>query len=137
MSFIGDLTRARRELQVYAEQRMTSRVTIRRESGRTQDEYGQDVNAWSVVATDVPFRLDNGRDANTSRVVRVGEQEFETATSTGHLPALTPLRDGDWLEVTAGESAGAVVRVVEAKSADQKTALRVPVYEVNRPEGWS
>lgn len=126
---------------------MLSRVTIRRLAGqRTQDQYGQDVDEYVVIATNVPFRLDNGVGAATSRVVRVGEQEFETATAVGHLPArlVDDLRyqkhdrllDGDWIDIVEGESAGHTFRIVEALFADLKTALRVPVYEVDRPKEW-
>jgi hypothetical protein len=48
----------------------------------------------------------------------------------------TDLADGDYLDVISGEWAESVFRVVEAVKGDQRTARRVPVAEVSRPEEW-
>jgi hypothetical protein len=53
-----------------------------------------------------------------------------------HLPHSTVLRDGDLIEITAGELAGSVWHVVEADAADQQTARRVPVIAAEHPEEW-
>ncbi len=132
-----ELARVLPELRRQAESRMTSRVTIHRKNGRAKDADGLDVTAWLTVATSVPFRLSAGRNVTSSRTVRVGESEVEVATREGHMPTWqTDLRDGDLLQVTAGEHAGAVVQVIEASFGDQQTARRVPVFEVDRPEEW-
>ena len=111
---------------------MTSRVTIRRTAAPTTVD-GYEVPGWSTVATAVPFRLQGG----STKAVTVGGVEFQEATAIGHLPAGTDLADGDLLDITVGEWAGSVFRVVEAVKGDQQTARRVPVVEVPRPEEWS
>jgi hypothetical protein len=120
-------------LRAEAEARMTSRVTIRRKTGRsTQNEStGRETPTLADVATDVPFRLDgsSGGDGGT-RTVTINGVEYLQATAIGHLPASTKdLRANDLLEITSGEWAGATFRVIEAVSADQKTARRVPIVE--------
>lgn len=123
-----------------AESRMTSRVTIRRLTGRmVQNETtGLEVPEWATVATSVPFRLDGGTSGDGgSRTESVAGVEFETATALGHLPvATTDLADGDLIEITSGEWPGTVWRVVKAVVGDQKTARRVPIEGVRRPEEW-
>jgi hypothetical protein len=55
----------------------------------------------------------------------------------GHLPASTTnLADGDLIEVTSGEWAGDVFRIVAAIRYDQKTARRLPIVEEPRPTEW-
>jgi len=128
------------EARAEAESRMTSRVTIRRPPapGATATVVnGFEVRAWSTVASGVPFRLGGNQGAGAYRRVTVGSAEVQVATRIGSLPASqTDLKDGDFLDVTAGESAGLVLRVVEAIWQDQATARRVPVVEVQRPEEW-
>mgnify|MGYP003296445539 CR=1 FL=1 len=69
---------------------------------------------------------------------RIGGVTFDQATAVGHMPAsLTDLADGDLLDITSGEWAGSVFRVVEAVKGDQHTARRVPIVEVPRPEEWA
>lgn len=127
-------------LRAEAEARMTSRVTVRRKTGQwTQDEdTGEELQQWRVVYANLPFRLGgSGRSGGSSRTVRVGEEEYEQAFRTGSFPASTnDLADGDYIEVTAGENAGAVLTIVEAEWQDQATARRVPVVEASRPEEW-
>lgn len=115
---------------------MTSRATVRRPSGAAEGRFGATV--WADVLTDVPFRLAGSvRGGSGSRTVRIGETEVEVATRVAHFPADTAgLRDGDLIDVTAGECAGLVLRVVEASWTDQQTALRVPVVEDQRPAEW-
>ncbi len=115
---------------------MLSRVTIRRLTGdETKNDKGYTVPEWSS-APDVPFRLGGNRGAQTSRRTTVGGAEVETATRVGHFPVGTDLADDDYVEITDGECAGRVFRVIEAQAADQQTALRVPLIEVSRPEEW-
>ena len=98
---------------------MTSTVTIRRRTGNTTIVNGYEVPEWENVHVDIPFRLDQ-------------------ATAVGSLPwDTTDLRDSDLIDVVTGEWAGSVFSIVEAVKGDQKTARRVPVVEVPRPEEWA
>lgn len=117
---------------------MVSRVTIRRTAASTVDGAGFEVPGWTVVATDVPFRLGGSEQGGAgTRTVNVGGVDVQVATRVGSFPASqSNLKDGDYLDVTEGESAGLVLRVVEATWQDQATARRVPVLEVQRPEEW-
>jgi hypothetical protein len=123
-----------------AESRMTSRATVRRKTGvTTQDEgTGEEVPVWAVVHADLSFRLGGSNQGNAgTRTVRIGDEEFQQAVRVGHFPAnTTGLADSDLIEVTAGENAGRVLRIVEASWQDQATARRVPVVEVDRPGEW-
>ena len=121
-------------LRAEALARMTSRVDIyRKTDDTTEDANGWQVPVWEVVAYDVPFRLVGG----DTRKVTVGGVDFQEATARGDLPWDTAdLADDDYLDITAGEWAGSVFRVVEAVKGDQWTARRVPVAEVPRPEEW-
>lgn len=120
---------------------MSSRATIHRKTGQmTQDESnGLQVPVWAEVHTDLPFRSDGGSAGDGgSRGVTIGGVTFEEATGVGHVPATTiDLQDGDLIEVTDGEWAGDVWRIVAAIRYDQKTARRLPIVEAARPEEWS
>lgn len=118
---------------------MLSRATVRRPTSKTvQDETsGLEVPAWAVVLTGSPFRLRGTRGGTSSRTLTVGGVEVTLAVREGHFPVGTDLRDGDLIEVTAGENAGTVWRVVEGDSADQQTAYRVPIVATDRPEEWA
>ncbi len=48
----------------------------------------------------------------------------------------TDLADNDFIDITAGKSAGKAYRIVEAEDQDQATARRVPVVGEQRPEEW-
>lgn len=123
-----------------AEARMTSRVTVRRKSGRPpqNEETGEEVPEWLVIHTNLPFRLDGSSSGDGgSHTVTIGGVTYEQATAVGHFPALTAdLEDGDFIDVAAGEWLGAVFSIVAAVKADQKTARRVPIEEQARPEEW-
>ena len=121
-------------LQAEALARMTSRVDVRRKTGATTtDANGWEIPVWEVVAYDVPFRLVGG----DTRKVTVGGVDFQDATARGDFPWDTfDLADGDLVEVVEGEWADSVFRIVEAVKGDQRTARRVPVVEVPRPEEW-
>jgi hypothetical protein len=116
---------------------MTSRCTIRRKTGTTVVD-GFTVGVWATTYTALPLRLVSESTGTTqSRRVETAGVQFELAVRTAHLPASTSnLRDGDLLEVTAGENAGMVLRIVEADWSDQTTARRVPVVATQRPEEW-
>ena len=76
------------------------------------------------------------RSQSPSRTVNIGGAEAQVATRTAHFPHDTVLRDGDLIEITAGELVGSVWRVIESDAADQQTARRVPVIAVEHPEEW-
>lgn len=121
------------ELRAMAESRMTSRAAVMRKTWVTGPD-GYEVAEWAAVYVDVPFRL----KGKGSRLVQVGGVEFSQADAEGHLPWPSDLlADDDLVEVTAGEWAGTVWRVVEAVKGDQRTARRFPVVEVARPEEWA
>ena len=124
------------ELRQQAQARMTSRATVRRPTGRlTQDEgSGLEVTEWADVVTDSPFRIGRG---DGTRTLTIGGVEVTLAVRTGHFPAGTDLADGDLIDVTEGENAGTVWRVVEGDWADQQTAYRVPIIATSRPEEWA
>lgn len=121
-------------LRAEALARMTSRVDVYRKTDETTtDADGYEVPVWEVVHYDLPFRLVGG----DTRAVTVGGVTFQEATARGDLPwDTTDLADGDYLDVISGEWAESVFRVVEAVKGDQRTARRVPVAEVSRPEEW-
>lgn len=123
-----------------AEARMTSRATIRRNTGRTaQDETtGLEVPIWDTTYADLPFRLGGANSGSSgTRTQDIGGVEVQLAIRTAHLPAATAnVRDGDLIEVDSGENAGTIWRVVEGDWADQQTARRVPIVAADRPEEW-
>ena len=111
-----------------------STATVRREGAATvQDEdTGLMGSAWTDVY-DGPFRYVGG----STRRIEVAGVEFQEATGRADFPAdTTDLADGDVIEITAGEWTGTFLRIVEATKGDQRTARRVPVVEVPRPEEW-
>jgi hypothetical protein len=121
-----------------AESRMLSRATVRRKTGATTtDADGFEVPAWSSPYTGIPCRIAGmARSQSPSRSLNVGGAEVQVAVRVAHLPHSTVLRDGDLIEITAGELAGSVWHVLEADAADQQTARRVPVIAAEHPEEW-
>lgn len=124
-----------------AESRMTSRVEIRRKTGRTtQDETtGYEVPVWDTIHTDLSARFPPERGgAGKSRTVDIGGAEVTLALREMHVPWATEnLATGDYALVTAGRSAGSVWRLVEAGApADQSTAYRLDVVEEDKPAEW-
>ena len=121
-----------------AEGRMKSRAVVMRRTGTTTDADGFEVPEWAAVHTGVPFRSDGGSSSNGgSRGVTIGGVTFEDATGVGHFPVTTvDLEDDDLVDVTMGEWAGDVWRIVKAIRYDQKTARRVPIVETARPSEW-
>ena len=120
-------------LRAEALARMTSRANVHRAIADPEKVDGYDVPEWDLIHVGIPFRLVGG----DTRKVTVGGVDFQEATARGDLPWDTAdLADDDYLDITAGEWAGSVFRVVEAVKGDQWTARRVPVAEVPRPEEW-
>ena len=126
------------KLRRQAESRMTSRCTIRRKGGPAVVVDGFKVPAWTTVHTDLPVRIGGAsRGASSARRDDSAGAEVEVPVRTAHFPATTTgLADGDYIEVTSGESPGLVLRIVEATWKDQATARRVPVVGVVRPKEW-
>lgn len=117
----------------------TSRATIRRKTGeRIESPDGGLVDEWEVTYADIPCRLSGNRNGQSqSRTVSVGDSEVTLAGRVLHLPSgTTSVADGDVAEIVEGETAGTIWRVIEGDSADQQTALRLPVIAAQRPEEW-
>lgn len=126
-------------LRAEAEARMTSRATISRKTGQmVEDDTGYESPAWIDVATDVPMRL-SGMAANSSpyKTETPGGGTVNYAARVMHFPvAQADLANDDYIEITVGENAGTIWRVIEATWQDQATARRVPVEQVKRPTEW-
>lgn len=113
---------------------MLSRCIIRRKTGETAE--GE--NVWADVYTALPMRLSGTiRGQSQSRHVETAGVGFEIAMRTANFPVSTDdLRDNDLVEITSGDNAGTVLRIVEADFQDQATARRVPVVAAPRPAEW-
>ena len=125
---------AQAEGAVVAQALQQSTATVHRRTGvMTQDEStGLEVPEWATVYTG-PVRFVGG----STHTVTIGGVEFQEATGRVDFPHdTTDLADSDYVELTAGEWAGTVLSIVEAVKGDQRTARRVPVVEVSRPEEW-
>lgn len=127
-------------LRAEALARMLSTVTIRRLTGRMgQDENtGRQVPQWTETHLDIPCRIGGANTGSSgTRTESTVGGELQTALRVAHLEHDTAnLADGDLIDVTAGEVAGTVWRIVEAEFADQQTARRIPVESVQRPAEW-
>jgi hypothetical protein len=117
---------------------MLSTATVRRKTGATTtDVDGFEVPRWQVAYVSRPCRIAvMARSQSPSKTIDVGGAKVQVATRVAHFPHDTDLRDGDLIEVTAGELAGSVWLVIEGDAADQQTARRVPVEAVARPTEW-
>src|SRR5690349_12791389 len=114
---------------------MSSTATVRRKTGVMvqNEETGEEVPEWEDVYTG-PFRYVGGQ----TRTVTIAGIEYQEATGRADFPHdTTDLADNDLIDITAGEWAGTVLSIVEAVKGDQRTARRVPVVEVARPEEWA
>lgn len=122
-----------------AESRMTARVAVMRKTGGKTVVDGLEVPEWAAAHVDLPFRLAGSSTGDGgTRTVTIGGVPYQQATGVGHMPAdTTDLEDSDLIDVSSGEWAGTVLRVVEATKKDQATARRVPVVEVPRPTEWA
>lgn len=142
---IGDeLAGALPELQAHTESRMGSEnsgsdAIVRRKTGQTaqNEETGAKDPVW-VVVHEGPMRLKGAtRNSSGTRSESVPGGEVQLATREAHFPiAVNMIRDGDFIEITAGGNAGTVWRVLEADHADQQTARRLPVVSEKRPTEW-
>lgn len=131
----GRLARGR----AMAEARMVSTCTVRRQTGEMdQDESdGFEVPVWAVVY-EGPMRLRGARSGMGYRTEDTPAGERVLGVPEVHLPVdAYAAADGDLVDVTAGERAGTVWRVVNSDAADQQTALRLPVEAADRPEEWA
>lgn len=117
-----------------------STVVVRRPTGGTTTDpaTGRLVAEWGDVHVGLAARIGSSWGASPSRTVNVADVEQRVATRTLHLPADTSdLVDGDHVLVTAGENVDTIWRIVESEWQDQATARRLPVVQVDAPEGWS
>lgn len=141
-----DLAAALPELRQHAESRMDSRCVLRRPTGKmAQNEgTGREYPIWQTLAVNVPLRV---RAATSSRTQPVPGGDVQNARPIGSIPlaidwlddvpdADREHRDGDLIDVTAGETAGQVLKIGESDPTDQTTARRFPVEAVARPEEW-
>lgn len=119
---------------------MTSTADVRRRTGvMAQDpDTGREYPVWTVVHAAIPLRVGTTAPSTQTVQTSIPGGTVNRALLTAHFPAsTTDLRDGDLIEVTAGETAGLVLEILESDPSDQKTARRVSVRSVQRPERWS
>lgn len=123
-----------------ARSRMQSTTTGRHNAGRgTPDPTtGHAPITWGEVYSAGACRLGGmSRGAASSRTEKHPGGEVRVATRTLHLPHGTSgIGDGDVFRIDSGEYSGTFWCVTESNGADQRTAVRLPVYEVPRPEDW-
>lgn len=116
-----------------------SDAIVRRNTGRmAQNETnGLEEPVWDDIHAG-PMRLAGAeRGSSGTRTEQVPGGEVALGTRAAHFPVtVTTLRDGDLIEITAGENVGTVWRILEADFADQQTARRLPVVSEQRPEEW-
>jgi hypothetical protein len=126
-------------MRAMAEDRMTSRAAIMRKTGGTTTVDGLEVPELATVYADTPFRLGGAqRGGSGTQTVTVGGVSTQVALRVGNLPADTSdLHDNDFIEITAGENVGVVLRIVEAAWQDLATARRVPLVAEQRPQEWA
>lgn len=99
---------------------------------------GLKVPRWTTTHELLEGRIAGGRGAAASRTVAVGQTDVQVALREWHCAAATTdLRDGDVVEIVAGENAGLFLQIVEAEWQDQATARRLPVMQIQRPKGWT
>lgn len=122
-------------LRAEAEARMESTGTAYRRTGYTLDANRLQVPAWEVVYAG-KCRIAGGRGPTSSTPENTADLDIARSSMVGHFPHATELRDGDLIDVTAGESTGLVFRVVEADQGDQRTACRVRIIQAERPAEW-
>lgn len=122
-----------------AEARMLSECTIRHKTGKTaqNEATGRVEPIWAVVYTG-KCRVRGGRSGTGYRVETTPAGERAVGAPEIHLPWDTAgVSDGDLVEITAGDRAGTVWRVLNSDAADQQTAYRLPAEGMHRPEEWS
>lgn len=125
-------------LRQQAEARMLSTCTVRRMTGRTtqNESTGEEVPVWDVIYAG-PMRLGTSTGNSPTRTETISGVEVQRALNTAHFPvSALSISDGDLIDITAGENAGVVLRVVDAAWADQRTARRYPVESTERPGEW-
>jgi hypothetical protein len=134
MSIASALARGR----LAAEARMTSRCNLWRKTGGVTTVGNFEQPEWVTAYTDHPVRIASTHNgAAPSSRIESGGVPAEQARREAHFSASTVLRDGDMIEMTSGDCAGLVFRVVEADPQDQATARRVRVVAAQRPTEWA
>jgi hypothetical protein len=121
-----------------AESRMNSVTDVRRKGPNTTGGDGLKVPSWPSVVTDAPFRLAGNRGPSQYRTVTIGSTDVQLAIRVGHWPIalMGTFRDGDVVEITAGDNAGRFLTIVESLGKDQANDLQLPVVEREKPDGW-
>jgi hypothetical protein len=130
--------RAAAEARMGAENGSSTGVLRRKTGQMVKTESGYESPEWEIVADPTPLRL-AGTAANSApyKTETPNVSEINRAARVAHFPvSLTELRNDDYLEITAGENAGTVWRLIEATWQDQATARRIPVEQVDRPSEW-
>jgi hypothetical protein len=104
----------------------------------TDPDTDEQVPEWATVHTDLPGRLDAGHGhSGRTRSQDVAGQTFEQPIPEWHVPwGTTDILPGDHIDVTTGDTAPIVLRVLSVPRGDQQTALRLPVEVVDRPSEW-
>lgn len=99
---------------------------------------GLETTGWTMEFASLAGRIAGATGgAAQTRTVTIGQTEVQLAVREWHCPASSrdALREGDVIEVIAGESVGLFLRIIEATGQDQATACRLPVIEIQKPEG--
>lgn len=127
----------RRAAEMFGDFPSAARVR-RATGGYVLDAGGYEVPEWVDVLADTPCRIAGAsRGAASSSTRDISGVEVETPNRTARFPhGTTGFADGDFIEVTYGDSSGLVFRIIEADQGDQQTAVRVPVEGVERPAEW-
>lgn len=120
---------------------MTSRCTIAAPLPESQWVTGPDgmqVPSYRLEHVDLPCRLSpqSQLGTSTSVTVFVGDASQEAAGRMLHLPHDRRVTDGAFVRIDEGEWVGTFWRLLDGTGADQMTALRVRVTQVDEPEGW-
>lgn len=114
---------------------MTSQVTLWRLGVTAAAGNGFVTDTWTKVATDVPFGF--AGNTTTSTTQRTGDVATDAAVRTGKFPHdFEDLADHDLVEITCGESAGKVFKILDSTWKDRATARRVKIVEHPRPAEW-
>lgn len=111
--------------------------TVRRRSGYAKVN-GISTAQWEDVHVDLPLRIAGSEKDGATITTEIGSTKVTRGVRTASVPACTSnLRDDDLIDITAGENAGTVVRIIEADWQDQATAKRFPIVFEQRPREWS
>lgn len=122
-----------------ASARMTSTCNVRRKTGATALVGGFKVATWETVHSAIACRVAGANSGSSqSRTVSTGAADVAVPVRVVSFAYdTTDLRDGDLIELTAGDTDNLVLRIVEADPQDQATARRVLAVGTTRPAEWA